>query len=241
MLAELLELHAVARPRILDATYGAGAIWGRLPIRRHVIKVDAQPLPGLDLVADWRELPQHFAQGSIDVLIWDPIHVSDVGRSSRRYGRYVASQHPVEGSSVAHLYPDFLEVAAQLVKPRTGIVLAKLCDQVHNGRQQWQVFAFVSEAQRRGWTACDYSLVWRPNPGDDPKHRRKYHARNAWAWWIVLRHGPICHGPGVRLQHELTCQGCGRTFPSRRADTVTCSPACRQRAYRRRRGILGRT
>jgi hypothetical protein len=33
-LAELLELHVSARPTILDATYGKGVVWGRLPIRR---------------------------------------------------------------------------------------------------------------------------------------------------------------------------------------------------------------
>jgi hypothetical protein len=78
-LVELLEVHAVARPRIVDCTYGRGEVWGRLPGRQSVVKVDLQDLPGLDLVADWRDLPHHVARGSIDVLVWDPIHVADVG------------------------------------------------------------------------------------------------------------------------------------------------------------------
>src|SRR5207302_9259421 len=99
ILDELLELHAIPQPTIIDCTYGRGAIWGRLPIRASVVKVDIQDLPGLDLVADWRNLPQHFAPGSIDVLVWDPIHVADVGRTSTRYSRYVAPQNPVNGES----------------------------------------------------------------------------------------------------------------------------------------------
>src|SRR4051794_14701305 len=98
-LAELLELHVSARPTILDTTYGKGVVWDRLPIRQQVIKVDIQPLPGsnLDLVADWRDLPQHFARCSIDCLVWDPIHVADVGKNSQFYDRYVAPQNPVKG------------------------------------------------------------------------------------------------------------------------------------------------
>ena len=48
-LAELLELHVSARPRILDCTDGRGRVWGRLPIRERGVKTDVQPLPGLDL------------------------------------------------------------------------------------------------------------------------------------------------------------------------------------------------
>jgi hypothetical protein len=54
-LAELLELHVSARPRILDCTDGRGRVWGRLPIRERVVKTDVQPLPGLDLVCERRK------------------------------------------------------------------------------------------------------------------------------------------------------------------------------------------
>jgi hypothetical protein len=130
-----------------------------MPIRQQVIKVDIEALPGLDLVVDWRDLPQHYAPGSIDCLVWDPIHVADVGKNSQFYDRYVAPQNPVKGDSVSHLFPGFLEVAEQLLTPRTGVCLIKLCDQVHSARRQWQDFALVTEAERRGWTACDRQIV----------------------------------------------------------------------------------
>lgn len=94
-----------------------------------------------------------------------------------------------------------------------GVCLVKLCDQVHSGRQQWQVLNFVCEAQRRGWTACDYTIVQNATGArKDPKHKAKYHVRNQWAFWIVLRNGPACHGAGRRLKHELVCQACGKPF-----------------------------
>jgi hypothetical protein len=234
-LAELLELHVSARPTILDCTYGKGVVWGRLPIRQQVIKVDIQPLPGLDLVADWRDLPQHYAAASLDCLVWDPIHVADVGKNSQFYDRYVAPENPVKGDSVTHLYADFLEVAAQLVKPRTGVVLVKICDQVHTGQKRWQLFDLVAEAQSAGWTACDYTVVQNGTAArSDPKHNNKWHVRNQWAFWLVLRNGPACHGLGRRLKRELTCEVCGKPFFARRSDAKTHDGACRAKLYRRR-------
>ncbi len=34
------------------------------------------------------------------------------------------------------------------------------------------------------------------------------------------------------------CEGCGRTFNAYRIDQRYCSPRCRQRAYRRRHGLV---
>jgi hypothetical protein len=233
ILAELLELHAVTRPRIIDCTYGKGSIWGRLPIRASVVKVDIQDLPGLDLVVDWRDLPKHYAAGSIDVLVWDPIHVADVGRTSKRYSRYVAPQNPVKGESVTHLFPAFFDVAEQLLKSRTGIVLAKLCDQVHAGVRQWQCDVLRAVASSRGWTPCDRKMVLKPPAGRDPKHKIRYHAGEQLAEWIVFRHGAACHGPGRHLKHELRCTVCGAKFSARRSDARTCPGGrCRQRRHR---------
>jgi hypothetical protein len=39
---------------------------------------------------------------------------------------------------------------------------------------------------------------------------------------------------GRRKPIERLCQTCGQPFVPKRADALTCSPACRQRAYRQR-------
>jgi hypothetical protein len=61
--------------------------------------------------------------------------------------------------------------------------------------------------------------------------------RNQWAFWIVLRNGAACYGPGRRLKHELTCQVCGKMFYARRADAKTHDGTCRATLYRRRRAV----
>lgn len=237
ILRELLDLHALARPRVLDCTYGRGLIWGRLPIRREVIKVDVNSaLPDLDLVCDWLELPQHVGVGWLDVLVWDPIQVSDVGKSSKMYWRYVATENEVRGPvAVSAMFEPFLRMAAQIVKPKTGIVLAKMCDQVHNGRYQWQVFELIAEAHRQGWTACQPRVVFNPSLPPVPGIKRQWHTRNNVAWWLVLRNGPACHGPGRRVRYDLTCASCNERFPARRPDARTCSNRCRLRWGRRPR------
>jgi len=42
------------------------------------------------------------------------------------------------------------------------------------------------------------------------------------------------HRPGF---HLLYCHQCGEMFASTRADALTCSNACRQRAYRLRNAL----
>lgn len=161
----------------------------------------------------------------------------DVGRTSALYNRYVSASNPVKGPSVAHLFPDLLEVAEQLVKPGTGVLIVKLCDIVHPGRRQWQDFALVAEARRRGWTACDRAIVRNMHSRlSDDKHKAKYHTRNEWAEWLCFRNGPSCAGPGQRLKHKLTCGVCGVSFYARRADASTCSPAHRTKLYEQRHG-----
>jgi hypothetical protein len=41
---------------------------------------------------------------------------------------------------------------------------------------------------------------------------------------------------GPRRQIGTVCKGCGAIFTAARSDARWCSPACRQKAYRRRRG-----
>lgn len=45
------------------------------------------------------------------------------------------------------------------------------------------------------------------------------------------------HPPPPRRQPIVTCQVCRRNFAPQRADAKTCSPACRQKAYRSRERV----
>jgi hypothetical protein len=43
--------------------------------------------------------------------------------------------------------------------------------------------------------------------------------------------------PKNREPYTNTCEVCGREFEAKRSDAKTCSPACRQKAYRQRRTV----
>jgi hypothetical protein len=89
---------------------------GRLPMRQHVVKCDVNSaLPNLDRVSSWLDLPRYFKRGSFDVLVADFIHVGDVGKTSQRYGRYVAPENPIKGPSITPLFPDIFDAAEYLL------------------------------------------------------------------------------------------------------------------------------
>jgi endogenous inhibitor of DNA gyrase (YacG/DUF329 family) len=49
------------------------------------------------------------------------------------------------------------------------------------------------------------------------------------------------HRRAQRDEHlrEKTCEVCGKEFTATRAHTKTCSPACKQKAYRQRKKVAG--
>jgi hypothetical protein len=229
-LRRLLGLHAVSAPRIIDTTYGHGVFWRGLPY--HPTRLDVRDLPDVDHVADWRTLPRMFGPSAFDVVVWDPIHVTDVGARSIMGMRYAAAEAPVRGLSIGALYGAFLETARAVLEPDTGICIVKLADQVHNGRQRLAFVDFVIAARALDWTVCDYDVAVRPSAIVDPKWVHQLHVRKSWAFWIVVRNGSACHGPGQLRMH--ICPGCGLPFRPKRKDAETCGGRCEQRMYRRR-------
>lgn len=229
-LRRLLGLHAVPDPRIVDVTYGHGGFWRGLAYRP--VRLDIRDLPGLDYVADWRALPSMFGPGSFDVVVWDPIHITDVGSKSIMGKRYAAAAAPVTGEDISSLYVPFLESARVVVQPETGVCIVKLADQVHNARQQLHFVDFVNTARQLGWTVCDYDMATRPSAIVDGKWIRELHVRKSWAFWIVIRNGSACEGPG--RQRLAICPGCQLPFRPSRRDARVCTPKCRQRLHRGR-------
>ena len=235
LLRLLLGLHAVPNPRILDASYGRGVMWRRLPYRP--VRLDVRAELDVDLVGSWCDLARLFPPASFDVVVWDPPHLTDAGQGiagaaewADRYGTHTAG---LRGASIAPLFGPFLRAARAVLEPAHGIVLVKVADQVHDGAQQWQHVELIVAARALGWTACDYAIKTRAGALDDPKWRHRRHVRKPWSFWIVLRPGSACSGPGEALVR--VCQSCGQAFRARRADAQTCGARCRQRRRRARR------
>ena len=138
----------------------------------------------------------------------------------------------LRAASIAHLYQPFLEAAKAVLEPNTGIVLAKIADQVHCGAQQWQHLEFILAGRELGYTACDYDVKPRAGGIQDPKWTHRYHVRKPWSYWIVLPNESSCRGPGAALVRS--CEVCGSAFKASRSDASTCSARCRQRRHRGR-------
>ena len=191
----LIGLHASCDdPRILDATYGHGAMWESSAYRPD-LTMDIRPLPGVHLVEDFTKMPSVEAE-SVDVIVFDPPHLPNAGGSEHASGmwrdRYgITGDDPLrEGDNIVALYPPFLKQAYRVLRP-DGIILAKIADIVHNHRYQWQAFAFVWAIQAAGLTACDCMIRVDPKGANlrSGTWKRQRHLRKAHVYWMVARKG----------------------------------------------------
>jgi len=237
LIGQLLGLHYPHVPRVLDATWGYGRIW-RGCAYQPTVRFDMRPLPMVDVVGDWSELPRHFAPGSFEVIAWDPPHQTDGGAHALGghdwADGYGTAGEGVRGyANVTHLYGPFLDAARPLLDPRAGLLLCKLADQVHMGLQHLQAVDFVVAARTAGWTVCEMvPKLRRPGPMD-PRWRRQFHVRKAWSYWICAHPGPRCPAVGVALVRPCEREGCPRTFRASHSDAMYCSQACQKRVWRR--------
>lgn len=198
-LTALLALHAVPEPRILDVTYNRGRMWRGLAFNVH--RSDRDPSlheQGFtDTVADFRALP--FDDASFDVIVFDPPHLTDGTTGVHGSGGY-GERYGVTGADYQHeanitfTFNDFLCEARRVLVPRTGVILAKIADQIHGGEYQWQARALQQKAEAMGFTSCDLMLTVRLSRGAliDPRWKHIRHARQVHCYWIVLRNGPDC-------------------------------------------------
>jgi hypothetical protein len=199
-LTALLALHAPPDPRILDVTHNRGRMWKGLPYRPH--RSDRDPelheQGFTDTVADFRELP--FPQGSFDVVVFDPPHQSDGGDNAlggdwgERYGTAGYECDPSD------TFDAFLTEAARVLVPRSGMVLAKIADQVHTV-YRWQHIDLVVAARAAGFTPCDLILRVALSRGQliDPRWKRIGHVRQVHTYWLALRNGSQCYAATAPL------------------------------------------
>jgi hypothetical protein len=234
---KLLRLHAPQHPRILDATYATGVMWRGLDYRP--VRMDRRDGLELDARGDWGDIPRLFGPASFDVIVFDPPHVVDAGDGIVGQGewsaRYGTTAPQLTGTdNIGHLYGGFLHAARAVLVPRTGIVIAKIADQVHRGAQQWQHVDFVTAARAAGFTPCDYDIKQRSATMRDPKWRHRYHLDKPWSFWIVARAGSSCIGPGELRARQ--CSECPNPLDGR-GQQQTCSDRCRTRRRRRLHGL----
>jgi len=233
-LNQLIGLHYYHEPITLDATWGRGAIWRGCPYQP-TTRFDQRPMPGVDVVGEWRDLPRLFAPSSFQLVVWDPPHQTDGGERAFTKGTWSAAYGTADSAlrgfnNISHLYAGFLEAARQVLVAE-GMLLAKVADMVHQSVQQLQAVDLVVAARAAGWTVCEMvPKMRRPTP-NDPRWRRQLHIRKAWSYWICAHPGARCPAVGVPLVR--TCEACGRGFHASHGDARYCRQACQKRGWRR--------
>jgi SAM-dependent methyltransferase len=195
--AELLELMLLFYPRrppegILDATVNRGRFWKGSP--RKVTGMDVDPSFRPTVVGDNSMMP--FADGSFDVVVYDPPHTPDhsSGKSRKdfRFRFGLGAKSGKETSySFSFTYPGFLREASRVLRPE-GVLLCKVSDYVHNHRYQWAHMDLAMEGRKAGFTPCDLIVKVRRGPIVDPRWKKAHHSRRRHCYWLVLRKSPRC-------------------------------------------------
>ena len=191
----LIELHSSSlNPKILDCTYNKGTMWKGLSYKP--TRMDINPVFDLDVVGDFKNMP--FPDKSYDVIVFDPQFLPSDGARGKAskiwettYG--ITDSPDREGDNVSGLFEPFIKEAKRVLV-EDGIILAKMCDIIHNHRYRWQHIDLILAAQKEGLTACDMMIKCDPQAGKlmSSKWQNVRHLRKAHCYWIVIRNSNRC-------------------------------------------------
>jgi hypothetical protein len=191
-LRQLLELHAPAQPRILDATFGRGSMWRGLEYQPW--RNDSNPELEADSHYDFRELPEEWT-GTFDVVVFDPPHIAEAGARSRYASHFGARNDDLQHApDICHLFAPFLLEAARVLK-RRGTILCKVIDQVHRGRYRHQYVDYILAVRATpGLVACEPLIKEERRAETMTGHNWQvvHHSRRAHAYWAVAKKGARC-------------------------------------------------
>jgi SAM-dependent methyltransferase len=179
---------------ILDCTYNAGRMWKGSRYAQTVVGMDINPAVKPHLVDDNRTMSS-IRDEVCDVVVYDPPHVPNQGRDNKkdfveRFGLNVKAGKD-EGWSLGHTHLPVLQQCKRVLKPK-GLVLAKVCDYVHNHRYTWGLCDFIAAVKAAGMTPCDLIIKTRKGPIVDPKWKVRHHVRRCHVYWVVCRNGDCC-------------------------------------------------
>jgi hypothetical protein len=159
LLRQLLSLHALPDPEILDVCANVGVMWRGIERHYRVRRLDQEAFPGVDLVGRWQDLPVLFPTRRFDVIAFDPPFLTQTGDglagSRRGYGvRYGTQSGAVRsaGPNIISLFSPFLCAARAVLRDNQSIIVAKIGDVVRSNRRQLQPVEFILAA-RAGFSA----------------------------------------------------------------------------------------
>jgi len=221
----------------IDLTHAHGGCWhDPLPPGLRLTTNNLDPASVADLHLDYTATG--LAVASFDLAVFDPIHLADGGRASimaRRFGTVRGTAALREGIMAGAL--EAWRVAA------VGI-LVKVTDHSHGGE-----FLSQSDWVKAAIPVHPYFVLHTYRGGHlrDGKHRVQRVPRSNGAVYLAFRKDGHRHKDFDRLYRQQPaalrigalvqlgrCATCNDPLGEARHDRAYCSPACRQKAYRRR-------
>lgn len=232
-------LHCAFRDAasVLDVTYGAGGCW-KLPLPPGIDLTtnDLDPDAGANLRLDYRATG--LADGTFDVVVYDPPHTADNGQSGYFWARYRGT---ARGNDA--LVDDVVAGSLEAWRvSRLGIIV-KLTDASHGSELVMLSYEVI---RALGARAYGQITTYRPAGIADPKHTVQRTPDSNGAIYLAFRHGSHQHRdfdrlygrPVSRLESlnstRKRCDSCDTPMLSnRRSDARTCSDRCRTALKRR--------
>jgi len=213
---------------VLDLTYAGGNFWGDpLPPEITLTTNNIDPAADTGLHVDFTATGGR--NGAYDVVVLDPPHNADAGTASFMRERYGT----VKGTdALQRLIQDGAKEAWRIAK--TGVII-KVQDQNHGSEYLEESQWVRSIIPARPYIVLDQ--LGSPTPGHG---RRKLHQRvpyrSASTYLVFRKDGPTHHDWDAEYlrQEGARCTACSTLLIDRRRQSTTCSPACRQKAYRQR-------
>jgi hypothetical protein len=239
--ATQIALHCYGRDvsTVLDLTYAHGGCWRwPVPADLTVVPNNWDPSASTPYHHDYTE--NGFADRSWPGVVWDPIHLGDLGKDS-----FMRQRYGTVAGAAAHR-DHLVRGAAESWRITDVVLIVKLTDGLHGGRLQ-QLTRWVEEAI--GAQPCGDLTATRARPSPRPPGEiPRVPPNNSAVWLVFRRDGQDGRYPDfislyerqeasriAALAAQRRCLICDNPIGNRRGDAATCSDACRQRARRQRR------
>jgi hypothetical protein len=239
-MATRILLHCYARdvPAFVDLTFAAGGCW-RWPVPADLTVVSNNWDPRADTAYHRDYTDNGFADRAWPGVVWDPIHLDDLGKDSfmrQRYGTVAGN-----GALRDHI----TRGAAESWRITDTVLIVKLTDGPHGGRLQ-QLTRWVEEAI--GVQPCGELTTFRARPSPRRAGEIPRVPPNNSAVWLVFRRDSRqgSYPDFIKLYERQEasrvasiadvrrCAICDTSLGDRRPDAVTCSDLCRKQRQRRK-------
>jgi len=194
LLDQMFEFYSPRASKIVDVCCNTRKMWRGSEWASKVQYMDVDPSVSPEIVGSWNSMP--FEARSVDVLIYDPPHLSlDAAseKSMKTFSTNYGLGLSCKGDNIQSVHPSFLADAKRVLKP-DGLIFAKLKDHIHNHRYQWNVAMFNEHVLASGMTPCDMIIKKDPCAGNlkSGAWKTAHHARNVHCYWVIVRNSKYC-------------------------------------------------